>query len=159
MGKFGRPQIDDTFLTFPRKQDLTFHSNCLQFAFFFAWRFILNQNTLTMSYQEPFVSSFFCACIFFFFFCCEIFYPKIKFMAQHMQLLKYIFIYLFSFLNFVLTFFFFIDFKLLHVILHNNIMKISEILNNITKTYLYNFDPLEPHFYIVKLGFTGVHII
>ena len=25
----------------------------------------------------------------------------------------------------------------------------------ITKTYLYNFDPLKPHFYIVKLGFTG----
>ena len=33
------------------------------------------------------------------------------------------------------------------------------ILNNITKTYLYNFDPLKPHFYIVKLGFTGVYII
>ena len=28
-----------------------------------------------------------------------------------------------------------------------------------TKTYLYNFDPLKPHFYIVKLGFTGVYII
>ena len=28
----------------------------------------------------------------------------------------------------------------------------------ITKTCLYNFDPLEPHFYIVKLGFTGVYI-
>ena len=26
----------------------------------------------------------------------------------------------------------------------------------ITKTRLYNFDPLKPHFYIVKLGFTGV---
>ena len=25
----------------------------------------------------------------------------------------------------------------------------------ITKTYLYNFDPLKPNFYIVKLGFTG----
>ena len=33
------------------------------------------------------------------------------------------------------------------------------ILFNITKTYLYNFDPLKPHFYIVKLGFTGVYII
>ena len=32
-------------------------------------------------------------------------------------------------------------------------------LHNITKTRLYNFDPLEPHFYIVKLGFTGVYII
>ena len=29
----------------------------------------------------------------------------------------------------------------------------------ITKTYLYNFDPLQPHFYIVKLVFTGVYII
>ena len=29
----------------------------------------------------------------------------------------------------------------------------------ITKTYLYNFDPLKPYFYIVKLGFTGVYII
>ena len=28
----------------------------------------------------------------------------------------------------------------------------------ITKTYLYNFDPIKPHFYIVKLGFTGVYI-
>ena len=27
------------------------------------------------------------------------------------------------------------------------------------KTYLYNFDPIKPHFYIVKLGFTGVDII
>ena len=31
--------------------------------------------------------------------------------------------------------------------------------DNITKTYLYNFDPLKPHFYIVKLGFTRVYII
>ena len=29
----------------------------------------------------------------------------------------------------------------------------------ITKTCLTNFDPLKPHFYIVKLGFTGVYII
>ena len=28
-----------------------------------------------------------------------------------------------------------------------------------TKTYLYNFDPLKLHFYIVKLGFTEVYII
>ena len=31
------------------------------------------------------------------------------------------------------------------------------ILTAITKTYLYNFDPLKPHFYIVKLGFGGVY--
>ena len=30
---------------------------------------------------------------------------------------------------------------------------------HITKTCLYNFDPLKPQFYIVKLGFTGVYII
>ena len=29
----------------------------------------------------------------------------------------------------------------------------------ITKTCLYNFDPLKPHFYTVKLGFTGIYII
>ena len=29
----------------------------------------------------------------------------------------------------------------------------------ITKTRLYSFDPLKPHFYIVKLGFTLVYII
>ena len=29
----------------------------------------------------------------------------------------------------------------------------------ITKTYIYNFDPLKPHFYIVKLGYTwGIHL-
>ena len=30
---------------------------------------------------------------------------------------------------------------------------------DITKTCLYNFDPLKPHFYLVKLGFTEVNII
>ena len=30
---------------------------------------------------------------------------------------------------------------------------------NITKTRLYNFDPLKAHIDIVKLGFTGVYII
>ena len=29
----------------------------------------------------------------------------------------------------------------------------------ITKTYLCNFDSLKPHFYIAKLGFTGIYII
>ena len=29
---------------------------------------------------------------------------------------------------------------------------------HITKTCLYNFDPLKPHFYIVKLGFAGIYI-
>ena len=38
-------------------------------------------------------------------------------------------------------------------------MKVPPWNGPITKTYLYNFDPLKPHFYIVKLGFTGVYII
>ena len=33
------------------------------------------------------------------------------------------------------------------------------IIISITKTCLYNIDPLKPHFYIVKLGFTGVYIL
>ena len=37
-----------------------------------------------------------------------------------------------------------------------SVIKYSDI---ITKTYLYKFDPFKPHFYIVKLGFTGVYII
>ena len=28
-----------------------------------------------------------------------------------------------------------------------------------SRKHTYNFDPLKPHFYIVKLGFTGVYII
>ena len=35
----------------------------------------------------------------------------------------------------------------------------KHIMYIITKTRLYNFDPLKPHFYTVKLGFTGVYII
>ena len=35
----------------------------------------------------------------------------------------------------------------------------ADILNIITKICLHNLDPLKPHFYIVKLGFTGVCII
>ena len=37
--------------------------------------------------------------------------------------------------------------------------QIEEEVVIITKTRLYNFDPLKPHFNIVKLGFTGVYII
>ena len=35
----------------------------------------------------------------------------------------------------------------------------STCMITITKTRLYNFDPLKPHIYILKLGFTGVYII
>ena len=38
---------------------------------------------------------------------------------------------------------------------------LDQVISNehIEKICLYNFDPLKPHFYIVKLGFTGVYII
>ena len=39
------------------------------------------------------------------------------------------------------------------------LMSVQNFIEIITKTYLYNFDPLKPHFYIVKLGFTGVYVI
>ena len=44
-------------------------------------------------------------------------------------------------------------------VLFSNMCRKIDFMANITKTRLYNFDPLEPHFYIVKLGFTGVYII
>ena len=31
--------------------------------------------------------------------------------------------------------------------------------STVRKTGLYNFDPLKPQFYVVKLGFAGVYII
>ena len=37
--------------------------------------------------------------------------------------------------------------------------KVSAWWVPITKTCLYDIDPLKPHFYIVKLGFTGVYAI
>ena len=47
---------------------------------------------------------------------------------------------------------------------NNNINLVSAAfaqaeLNAITIKCLYNFDPFKPHFYIVKLRFTGVYII
>ena len=36
---------------------------------------------------------------------------------------------------------------------------VNSVISYITKTCLYYFDPLKPHIYIVKLGFTGVYII
>ena len=40
---------------------------------------------------------------------------------------------------------------------HEDVGKKIDIIC-ITKTCLYNTDPVKPHFYIVKLGFTGVYI-
>ena len=53
---------------------------------------------------------------------------------------------------------------LISVVCANTIGSTVCVSNNnktecVTKTRLYNFDPLKPHFYIVKLGFTGVYII
>ena len=42
---------------------------------------------------------------------------------------------------------------------HNNGSAEPVFSVHITKTCLYNFDPLKPHFYIVKLGFAGVQVI
>ena len=42
---------------------------------------------------------------------------------------------------------------------HTETGRLFRVISFITKTRLYNFDPLKPHFYIVKLGFTGVYII
>ena len=39
------------------------------------------------------------------------------------------------------------------------LMKLLTLGQLISKTCLYNIDPLKPHFYIVKLRFTGVYII
>ena len=58
----------------------------------------------------------------------------------HLMNLINLFIYLFFYL-FIFFFFFTI------------------LRSDITKTCLYKFDPHKPHFYIVKLGFTGVYII
>ena len=41
---------------------------------------------------------------------------------------------------------------------HHDSGKLYRIYS-ITKTRLYNFDPLKPHFYIVKLGLPAVYII
>ena len=53
------------------------------------------------------------------------------------------------------------QFPLLHMfcVRNNGLNVLMHIMLYITKTRLYNLDPLKPHFYIVKLGFTGVFII
>ena len=40
-----------------------------------------------------------------------------------------------------------------------HLLVLMHLVSIITKTCFYTFDPLKPHFYIVKLGFTGVYII
>ena len=40
-------------------------------------------------------------------------------------------------------------------VIHRN----GNVSRSIKKTYLYNLDPLKPHFYIIILGSTGVYII
>ena len=34
-----------------------------------------------------------------------------------------------------------------------------KVFTHVTKTFLYSFDPIKPHFYTVKLGFKIVDII
>ena len=45
------------------------------------------------------------------------------------------------------------------VVPERNDKKKNDSTGSITKTCLYNIDPLKPHFYIVKLEFTLVYII
>ena len=53
-----------------------------------------------------------------------------------------------------------LTYGLLNVTEADDTLKVTfAISKTITKTYLYNFDPLQPHFYKVKLGFTRVYII
>ena len=47
----------------------------------------------------------------------------------------------------------------MRVPVYTHVLKFQRLRLYITKTYLYNFDPLKPHFYIVKLGFREVYII
>ena len=61
-------------------------------------------------------------------------------------ILFYLFIYLFIFFLFICLFVFSYCFY-------------QSVYETITKTCLYNFDPLKPHFHIVKLGFTVVYNI
>ena len=58
----------------------------------------------------------------------------------------------------IFFFFFFFFFFCKQSLIGRMICKKGLFYSNITKTRLYNFDPLKPHFYIVKLGFTGVYI-
>ena len=45
------------------------------------------------------------------------------------------------------------------VIIQSQFVIGGSLRKTITKTRLYSFDPLKRHFYIAKLGFTGVYII
>ena len=54
--------------------------------------------------------------------------------------------------------FFLSFFSFLQNIAHFPFYIVKMKLLSITETCLYNIDPLKPHFYIVKLGFTGVDI-
>ena len=42
---------------------------------------------------------------------------------------------------------------------HFTVIRITWVVYTSRKTCLYDFDPLKPHFYIEKLGFTRVYII
>ena len=68
----------------------------------------------------------------------------------------YLFIYLFIYFIYLLIMLRTMKFNFIFVFQR---VILSQLCCNITKTHLYNFDPLKPHFYIGKLGFTGVYII
>ena len=121
---------------------------------FFAWRFMLNENTLfcsTISNQKPFVFS---VSVFLF----SNIYSKMKFTAKNWSDLCsfYSKVILSSFCLRKYFLLFFAEFKLL--MFHNNIVKISEKLNKrillkicLEVTYPTDFSKIRIHFYYRKM--------
>ena len=46
-----------------------------------------------------------------------------------------------------------------HQTKRKRVFPLHSLISVITKTCFYNFNPPKPHFYVIKLGFTGVYII
>ena len=120
---------------------------------FFAWCFTLNGKNalwLTISYQKPFVVSVPALCF------QILIWPKMG-LTYAISIVKWIFGFFFFFIIIIIIYFllFFTDFKSL--MFHNNIVKISEILNKwkmlkscIQTTYPINFCIFCSHFYYGK---------
>ena len=130
------------FLIFPRKYDLTLHANCLlrdnlhEVLDHIPWRqFAWSVRSYFLRKNKKNISK------------CRLlkFYPACKVLGKQCR-----------------------PWSLIWVCTVANVpVQISQynpslhciLTPHITKTRLYNIDPLKPHFYIVKLGFTGVYII
>ena len=94
--------------------------------------------------------------------------PLGSFSRRQNDVFFFVFVFFFCFFFVVVVVVFSYFFQNMGLTFHSNCLisfffkkvglNISYKLSPITKTYLYNFDPIKPHFYIVKLGFTGVYI-